>query len=83
MVRSPHWIGGTFLIKRIAGLPGDPVPPSVAPVVAEGRIPVGNVVLLSDNSEGSFDSRDHGYFPLADVHAVTRRRLSLQSSGCQ
>ncbi|MFF4623420.1 signal peptidase I [Nonomuraea jabiensis] len=81
VVRAPQFVGGTFLIKRIAGLPGDPVPLSVAPVVAEGRIPVGNVVLLSDNSEGSFDSRDHGYFPLADVHAITRRRLSPGSAG--
>ncbi|MEV0388193.1 signal peptidase I [Nonomuraea sp. NPDC050643] len=81
VVRAPPFVGETFLIKRIVGLPGDPVPPSVAPVVAEERIPVGNVVLLGDNGEDSFDSRDHGYFPLADVHAITRRRLSPGSAG--
>ena len=81
VVRAPRFVGATFLVKRIAGLPGDPVPPSVAPVVAEDRIPVGNVVLLGDNSEGSYDSRDHGYFPLADIHAITRRKLSPGYAG--
>jgi signal peptidase I len=78
VVRSPDSIGGTFLVKRIAALPGDPVPPSVAAVVAGARIPAGDVVLLSDNSEDSFDSRDHGCFPLADVHAVALRKLPLK-----
>ncbi|MGW4795278.1 S26 family signal peptidase [Nonomuraea sp. NPDC004297] len=76
MVRSPLPMGGPFLIKRIVALPGDPVPESVRGIVPDERVPDGRLVVIGDNVDASFDSRDHGYFSMADVHAVAIRKLT-------
>lgn len=76
VVDSPLPVGGPLLIKRIAALPGDPVPPSVRPSVKDSHVPDGRLVLLGDNTEASYDSREHGYFAVADIHATTLRKLS-------
>ncbi|TMR23242.1 S26 family signal peptidase [Nonomuraea turkmeniaca] len=76
VVLSPLPMGGPFLIKRIVALPGDPVPLSVRPLVPDARVPDGQLILIGDNTDASFDSRDHGYFPIADVHAITLRKLT-------
>lgn len=76
VVLSPLPMGGRFLIKRIAALPGDPVPPPVRPRVPDARVPDGQLILIGDNTDASFDSRDHGYFPIADIYAITIRKLT-------
>ncbi|MFF1915363.1 S26 family signal peptidase [Streptomyces sp. NPDC058239] len=55
-----HW-----LIKRIAAVPGDPVPPDQVATwgqTPESTVPVGKLVLLGDNAAASYDSRQAGYF---------------------
>jgi signal peptidase I len=65
-----------WVIKRVAALPGDPVPPPV-PVngLGAGRIvPPGKLVVLGDAGRYSFDSKQHGFFPLDRVLGVAVRR---------
>ncbi|MFI7145787.1 S26 family signal peptidase [Nonomuraea sp. NPDC050022] len=76
VVRSPLPMGGPFLIKRIAALPGEPIPQPVRPLVPDARVPDGQLILIGDNTDASFDSRDHGYFPIGDIHAITIRKLT-------
>ncbi|MEO3887250.1 S26 family signal peptidase [Nonomuraea sp. B5E05] len=75
VVLSPHPIGSRYLIKRIAALPGDPVPEDVRKAVDDDVVPAGRFVLIGDNTEASFDSREHGFFHADDLHAVTIRKL--------
>ncbi|EFL37037.1 signal peptidase I [Streptomyces viridochromogenes DSM 40736] len=76
-----------LIVKRVAAVPGDPVPPGSLPQLAEGhedhggheghegRVPPGRVVLLGDNAAASVDSRQLGFFPLGDVLGVVARSL--------
>ncbi|XVQ15716.1 S26 family signal peptidase [Spirillospora sp. CA-255316] len=74
MLRAPR--GGGFLIKRVAALPGDPLPASVTGLVAGGgTVSDRHLVLLGDNAEVSYDSRRHGCFPDSLLHGVVIRRL--------
>lgn len=75
VVVSPRPTGSHYLIKRVAAVPGDPVPAQVRWVVGDDVVPDGRFVLIGDNTEASFDSREHGYFHAADLHAVTVRKL--------
>ncbi len=59
-----------WFIKRIAAMPGDPVPQGgVAPHerTPGGTVPSGKLVLLGDNPSVSYDSRQAGYFPAERV----------------
>lgn len=68
--KGPYWV-----IKRVAAMPGEPVPAVMAGVTGEDVVPPGSVVVLGDNLEHSIDSRHHGFLPLGKVLAkVTRRR---------
>ena len=67
-----------WTIKRVAAVPGDPVPAVVAPVVgaAPGSpVPPGCLVVLGDNLDHSYDSRDCGYLTAAHLLGVVRRRI--------
>ncbi|MEU0386592.1 S26 family signal peptidase [Streptomyces chartreusis] len=67
-----------LIVKRVAAVPGEPVPPGLVPPHAEGhegRVPPGRVVLLGDNAAASVDSRQLGFFPLDDVLGVVTRSL--------
>lgn len=68
---APAW-----LIKRVAAVPGDPVPRDLAPVLAhvpEDLVPPGKLVLLGDNQNVSRDSRHMGYFPADAVLGAVLR----------
>jgi signal peptidase I len=73
-----------WLIKRVAALPGDPVPPAVTHAVnaPEGAlVPEGRLVVIGDGPM-SADSRNWGYLPADRVLGVVVRRLSpAQPSG--
>ncbi|WFB10371.1 S26 family signal peptidase [Streptomyces sp. LX-29] len=67
-----------WIIKRVAAVPGDPVPRDRFPALAdvpEDRVPAGRLVLLGDNPERSQDSRRLGYFPVERLLGSVVRRL--------
>lgn len=65
-----HWV-----IKRVAALPGDPVPGSVrAAAGGISVVPDGQLVLLSDNPAGN-DSRRWGLVPASDLIGFVVARL--------
>lgn len=69
-----------WLVKRVAALPGDPVPATVAPVAGDGRVP-GRVpdrglVVLSDNPAGAVDSRELGCLDVGLVLGRVVKRLT-------
>lgn len=70
----PRWPGRyrTWMIKRIAAVPGDPMPDLAHPLTGVpaprssppgGRVPAGMFVALGDNPRGSLDSRIFGCCP--------------------
>ncbi|MFE7120298.1 S26 family signal peptidase [Streptomyces sp. NPDC057654] len=65
VICARHWF-----IKRVAAVPGDPVPRTEVPALAgapEATVPEGMLVLLGDNRDRSYDSRSVGYFPASRV----------------
>jgi signal peptidase I len=60
-----------WLVKRVAAVPGDPVPDGVP--AAPRVTPAGSLVVLGD--DGGHDSRVFGLLPAARVRAVVARRL--------
>lgn len=69
-----HQGGAGWNIKRVAALPGDPVPADVAGVAAHGTVPPGSLVVFGDGPD-SVDSRHRGYFDGAQVLGIAIRRL--------
>ncbi|HEX6870848.1 MAG TPA: S26 family signal peptidase [Micromonosporaceae bacterium] len=72
-VGDPPW-----MIKRVAALPGDPVPRVEVPAlthVPEPTVPADRLVLLGDNPAASHDSRRHGYFDADTLLGVVVRVL--------
>lgn len=70
--------GRAWLIKRVAAVPGDPVPFDTSPALAGSagrRVPEGALVLLGDNAEVSVDSRTLGFFPADRLLGVVVRVL--------
>ncbi|MEV0619305.1 S26 family signal peptidase [Nonomuraea sp. NPDC050404] len=78
VVLNPRPTGSRFLVKRVAALPGDPVPDWARTAVADDLVPAGRFVLIGDNTEVSFDSREHGFFNADDLQAVALRKLEPQ-----
>ncbi|WP_328549101.1 S26 family signal peptidase [Streptomyces platensis] len=69
-----------WLIKRVAALPGDPVPEAVLSasfpdLPGPPRVPDGSLVLLGDNHQHSVDSRYFGFYPVERVLGTVVRRL--------
>jgi signal peptidase I len=67
-----------WMIKRVAAIPGDPIPRERVPALratADARVPSGSLVLLGDNQLASFDSRHIGYFPVERVLGAVVRAL--------
>lgn len=65
---------GRWNIKRVAALPGDPVPPGVSNVGDAREVPPGSLVVIGDNPH-SADSKQQGFFSAADLLGVMIRRL--------
>lgn len=65
-----------WIIKRLAAMPGEPVPHNRVPAIPDARVPGGCLILLGDNAARSRDSRDEGYFPVDSVLGVAVRRLA-------
>ncbi|MGW5264947.1 signal peptidase I [Microbispora sp. NPDC004025] len=65
-----------WMVKRVAALPGDPVPGSVLPVVAQPRVASDRLVVLGDNPGASYDSRQFGFLPADLILGVVLRRMS-------
>lgn len=66
----------TWMIKRVAALPGDPVPPNEFPALSGAtadRVPPGALLVLGDNREFSVDSRVMGFLPVERVLGVVHR----------
>ncbi|MEU5878704.1 S26 family signal peptidase [Spirillospora sp. NPDC047279] len=72
---GPH----EWIVKRLAALPGEPVPRDLVPSITDTRVPGGCLVLLGDNPERSRDSRDAGYFAAGAVLGAAVRRLTPSS----
>ncbi|MEV0591388.1 signal peptidase I [Nonomuraea cavernae] len=51
--------GTGYVIKRLAAVPGDPVPEHV-PSPSNAQVPPGWMAILGDNPDASRDSRDYG-----------------------
>ncbi|KAF4408028.1 MULTISPECIES: S26 family signal peptidase [Streptomyces] len=71
------------VIKRVAALPGDPVPEAIrtrlpAPEALPGTVPAGCLLVLGDNPEQSVDSRDYGLLSLDTVEGRVVRKLRTQ-----
>lgn len=69
--------GVGLLVKRVAALPGDPVPAvlrAAGAPAAPQPVPPGYVVVLGDGP-GSVDSREWGLLPLARIDGVVIGRL--------
>jgi signal peptidase I len=66
------------MIKRLAALPGESVPPMAVPAdTGPGAevVPPRMLVLLGDNPDSSYDSREFGYFPAERLLGVVMRQL--------
>jgi signal peptidase I len=66
--------GGRWNIKRVAALPGDPVPVGIAAGDGVSRVPSGMLVVLGDNRDG-VDSRQRGFFSADRLLGVALRQL--------
>lgn len=64
-----------WVVKRIAGLPGQVTPPEVAHNLPTATVPAGQLVLLGDNAAASIDSRTAGYYATERLLGVVLRQL--------
>lgn len=78
----PSRAGGDLIIKRVAAVPGDPVPGPVRQAVGGATVvPAGMFVALGDNTR-SVDSRTWGFLSTGQVVGTVTRHLSrAQAAG--
>jgi signal peptidase I len=75
VVAAPDGDAGVpWLIKRVAAVPGDPVPPWLDRGRAS-RVPPDCFLILGDNAAVSRDSRHLGFLAAGDLLGVVMRRL--------
>jgi signal peptidase I len=87
--RRPSWVGHpgrdrSWMLKRAAAVPGDPVPRDKVPAlrdVPERVVPAGHLVVLGDNPAASLDSRQFGYVTRERLLGVAVRRLTTNPAG--
>jgi signal peptidase I len=71
--------GHEWLIKRAAAVPDDPLPEiflTCWPARPDDLVPAGKLLVLGDNSAGSYDSRAIGYIPGERLLGVLSRRMT-------
>ncbi|MFB4314949.1 S26 family signal peptidase [Actinomadura sp. 21ATH] len=69
---------GLLLVKRAIAVAGDPVPVDRVPCLRESgetAVPPGALVVLGDNADSSWDSRDYGFVRAGQFVGVAVRRL--------
>ena len=66
---------GHWMIKRVAAVPGDAVPPEIAAAAPHlaSPVPPGAILVLGDNRAASIDSRELGPVPADRVLGVAIR----------
>jgi len=80
VLRSPSdQVALPLMVKRVAAVPGDPVPVELADAPCgplDTPVPVDRLLVLGDNPRVSFDSRECGYIRAEHVVGLVTRRLS-------
>jgi signal peptidase I len=71
-------ISRQWAIKRVAAVAGEQVPASCQPVTAggDGQVPARKLILLGDNPDWSYDSREIGYIPAERLLGVVILRIA-------
>jgi signal peptidase I len=66
-----------WIVKRVVALAGDRVPPVAAGKLSESEtVPPGQLLVVGDNPDESYDSRQIGYIPAERVFGLILRRLT-------
>ncbi len=77
--RRPVWLTSAgrdvWVVKRVAALPGDPVPAAVRTAAGTALVPRRTLVALGDRPD-SRDSRQWGLIPASSVLGVCSRKLT-------
>jgi len=73
--RAPPDLDVPWYVKRVAAVPGDPVPPEMRSAVPDAVVRSGCVLVLGDNPY-SVDSRLIGYVRCGSVLGTVVRRMA-------
>jgi signal peptidase I len=80
VLRSPpDRVVHPLMVKRVAAVPGEPVPIELADAPCgplDTPVPMDRLLVLGDNSRVSFDSREYGYLRAEHLVGVVTRRLA-------
>lgn len=82
----PAWLTGataanTWVIKRVAALPGDPVPESVRAAAGDADVVPSRSLVVLGSPDFSRDSRHWGCIPAREVLGVGTMRMPLRGEG--
>ena len=77
--RPSRWRpAATWMVKRVAGRPGDPVPAGLVTALgmrSGATVPAGWFAVLGDNHDHSYDSRAYGLLPARRLIGVVVRTI--------
>jgi signal peptidase I len=75
----PEPPAGRLMVKRVVATPGDRVPREGFPALRDSPqtvVPPGSLVVVGDNQDASWDSRDYGFVLPGHIVGVVVRRLA-------